>query len=336
MDSLSQFVLGAAVAATAMGRRTAVWKSALWGGVAATLPDLDVFIDHGDDLRNMVMHRGFSHALFWLTLASPVFAALPALVHRQRALYGRWWLAIWLALVTHPLLDALTVYGTQLLQPFSAHPFGVGSVFIIDPLYTVPLLVGVAVGMARREGRGLRWVHWGLALSTAYLAWTVLAQWQVRSIAQETLAARGTGPVPLLVTPSPFNSVLWRVVAMHPDGSYEEGFHSFFDGDRPLQLRRMEADPQLHAALGGLEEVQRLCRFSHGFCKLHVQGGQAFVSDLRMGQEPHYSFAFLVARQEGGSWQPVRPQNQGSRGNVRDGLAWTWERMWGRDLAPPH
>ena len=54
----------------AMGRRTALWKAALWGGIAGTLPDLDVVIDHGDALRNMIMHRGASHSLFWLTLAA--------------------------------------------------------------------------------------------------------------------------------------------------------------------------------------------------------------------------------------------------------------------------
>ena len=77
MDSLTQLALGAAVGVAVMGRRTAVWKAALWGGIAGTLPDLDVLIDHGDDLRNMTMHRGASHALFWLTLAAPVLAAGP-------------------------------------------------------------------------------------------------------------------------------------------------------------------------------------------------------------------------------------------------------------------
>jgi inner membrane protein len=73
-----------------MGRRTAVWKAALWGAIAGTLPDLDVFIDHGDALRNMTMHRGASHALFWLTLAAPLLAALPAALHHQREHFARW------------------------------------------------------------------------------------------------------------------------------------------------------------------------------------------------------------------------------------------------------
>ena len=70
MDSLSQLALGAAVGVAVMGRRTAVWKSAAWGAVLGTLPDRDVFVDHGDALLNMTLHRAESHALFWLTLAS--------------------------------------------------------------------------------------------------------------------------------------------------------------------------------------------------------------------------------------------------------------------------
>jgi inner membrane protein len=53
MDSLSQIALGSAVGIAVMGRRTAVWKAALWGAVCGTLPDLDSFIDHGDAISNI-------------------------------------------------------------------------------------------------------------------------------------------------------------------------------------------------------------------------------------------------------------------------------------------
>ena len=329
MDSVSQLVLGASVAVAVMGRRTAAWKAAAWGGLAGTLPDLDVFIDHGDALRNMVLHRAESHALFWLTLASPVLAALPALLHGERASFQRWWLAMWLALVTHPLLDAMTVYGTQLLLPFTDHPFGVGSMFIIDPLYTLPLLLGVVVGVARRGWRGLPWVHAGLVLSTAYLAWSVAAQWHVRNLALASLS----GPVPppaLLITPAPFNTLLWRIVAMRADGGYDEGFRSLLDGDRPIRWQRFDAP--MPEALRRLPAVQRLARFSHGFYKVHTRDGTAWVTDLRMGQEPNYSFSFVVARERDGAWHPEVPRNEGSRGDMRRGLAWVWERMWGGDV----
>lgn len=335
MDSLTQLALGASVGVAVMGRRTAVWKAALWGGIAGTLPDLDVFIDHGDALRNMTLHRGATHALFWLTLASPLLAALPAALHRERAQFRRWWLALWLALVTHPLLDAMTVYGTHLLLPFRSQPLGVDSIFIIDPLYTLPLLAGLGVVLARRDWRGLPANQLGLALSGAYLAWSVLAQWHVHTIAREALAARGTPSARLLVTPTPFNTVLWRVVAMHHDGGYEEGFYSLFDGGRPLRLAHFDGTPRLRASLAGIGAVQRLALFSHGFYKLQARDGQAWITDLRMGQEPHYSFTFLVARREGDAWVPVVPQLQGSRGDVGRMFAWLSQRMRGHDLPPP-
>ena len=335
MDSLTQLALGAAVGVAVMGRRTAVWKAALWGDIAGTLPDLDVLIDHGDDLRNVTMHRGASHALLWLTLGSPLLAALPAWLHRERAQFRHWWLAIWLALVTHPLLDTMTSYGTHLLLPFVREPLDVGSIFIVDPLYTVPLLVGVAVALRRRGGSGLRWNRVALVLSTGYLAWSVAAQWHVRDVALTALAAQGTSPARLHVAPTVFNTVLWRAIAMHEDGSYEEGFHSLLDGNRPMRFTRYEGTPGLREQLGELDAVRRIANFSHGFYRVHQRDGQAWVTDFRMGQEPHYIFSFLVARKEGDGWLPVVPRLEGSAGDVRRSLAWLWQRMIGRDVAPP-
>ena len=74
MDSLSQVALGAAVGVAAMGRRTAPWKAALWGGICGTLPDLDALIDYGDPVRNMTFHRAESHSLLYLTLLAPAIA----------------------------------------------------------------------------------------------------------------------------------------------------------------------------------------------------------------------------------------------------------------------
>ena len=116
MDSLSQYVLGAGLGVAVMGRRTSVWKAALWGGIAGTIPDLDALIDHGDPIRNMTFHRAESHSLLYLTILAPALAVGVAKLHGEMQHFRRWWLALWLALFTHPLLDNMTIYGTQLLQ----------------------------------------------------------------------------------------------------------------------------------------------------------------------------------------------------------------------------
>ncbi|MEF7613373.1 metal-dependent hydrolase [Aquincola sp. MAHUQ-54] len=342
MDSLSQITLGAAVSVACMGRRTAVWKAALVGAVAGTLPDLDALLDHGDPVRNMTLHRTESHALFWLTLAAPVLAFGVSRLLREAGQFRRWWLAVWLTLVTHPLLDLMTVYGTQLALPFTNHPFGVGSVFIIDPAYTLPLLLGTALTLARSRsvragGPGLGWNAAGLAVSTAYLAWGVAVQQHVRDLAEASLAQAGLRVERLLVTPAPLSTLVWRVVAITPaDDAYHEGFYALADRGRPIRFERHPRGEALRAELQDLLSVERIAWFSHGFYRLREADGRAWITDLRMGQEPYYSFDFAVARRgEGGRWEPQVPEQVWGRVPIGPGLDWLGRRLTGRDVAPP-
>ena len=334
MDSLSQAALGAAVGIAVMGRRTAPWKAAIAGALFGTLPDLDNFIDQGDPIRNMTLHRANSHALFWLTLASLPLAYATAKAFCEMDRFGRWWFAVWLILITHPLLDWMTVYGTQLARPFSEFPFAVGSIFIIDPLYTLPLLIGTGVALTLRNGNGRRWNLAGLIASTLYLGWGVLAQHHVREIAEESLRADGATVERLLVTPTPLNSVLWRVVAVTPQG-YREGFHSLLDGDRRISFDRYPRGETLYATMRGNDNVERIAAFSHGFFKMGERGGNVVITDLRMGQEPYYGFNFVVGQKKGDTIAPVTPTSFREQHDMRNGVNWIWRRALGEKIPPP-
>lgn len=335
MDSLSQAALGAAIGVAVMGRRTRPWKAALIGALAGTLPDLDSFHDHGDPISNMIYHRAASHALFWQTLASLPIAALAAVAVREMNQFRWWWLTVWLALITHALLDWTTVYGTQLGLPFTATPFGLGSMFIIDPLYTLPLLIGIAVALSLRNTRGWRWNAAGLILSTAYLCWSALAQQHATGVAQESLRAQGHHVERLLVTPSPFNTVLWRVVAITPQG-YLEGFYSLLDRDRAIAFDSFPRGEALYAQLRDNVFVERIARFSHGFFRMSEQDGRAVITDLRMGQEPRYTFNFVVAQRQSPTFAAIVPPTSfAQRPAIGEGLSWLWRRARGEKLPPP-
>lgn len=335
MDSVSQFVLGGALAAAALGSRTKAFRAVVWGGVIATLPDLDVLFDHGDAIRNMTMHRGHSHSLLWLTLAAPALAFGIAALHRERALYRRWWWAVWLALVTHPLLDAMTIYGTQLLQPFSAHPFAVGSLFVIDPLYTLPLLVGCLVVAARGHERGRRWNAAGLWLSTAYAAWSLVAQQCALAALRDALAARGIQATTLVAMPAPLQTVLWRVLAFTPTHAYE-GFWSLCDDDAPMPLVAIDRGRSLHEALATSPSVTRLVAWSGDSCKLERVDDDVRIADLRLGQEPWYLFTFVVGRAGPNGLEAVEPpRTAGARIPFARALPWLWTRMWGERISTP-
>jgi len=242
---------------------------------------------------------------------------------------------VWLALVTHPLLDAMTVYGTQLALPFSDRPFGVGSVFIVDPLYTLPLLAGAGWALGSRGStRGLKANVAGLWLSAVYLVWGVAAQAHVERVARQALAEQGIAAEQVLVTPTAFNSVLWRVLVM-AGPYYHEGFYSLLDAGPQVTFDRFDRGSALSSAVQDIEGVQRVAAFSKGYYKLHADGARLFVTDLRMGQDPSYTFTFAVAEQNGAVLPLARPEQLSARPDLRRGLPWLWRRAWGERLAPP-
>jgi inner membrane protein len=335
MDSVTQILLGASVGVAVMGRRTALWKSALWGGVAGLLPDLDVLLDHGDPILNMIRHRAESHALLLLALWAFPMAWVVCRIHRQMPLYGRWWWAIMLALVTHPLLDLMTIYGTQVFQPFTDEAYGLGSIFIVDPLYSLPLLWGVVAALRiKTVGRALAINGGALAFSTAYLVWSALGQAGVAQHARLSLQALNLPSESLLVTPTPLNTLLWRVVALDGD-QFHEGFYSWLDGDRTIRFVAHPRGGALAAQNADHPQIQRLARFTDGFFKVHTQGDRLVVTDLRMGQEPDYVFAFDIgAPLQTGQVHP-KSESLSRRMRVGEGLKWLGLRMLGRDVPPP-
>src|SRR5690606_25435693 len=222
VDSLSQIVLGGALAAAiapARHRRAAVAAGAALG----TLPDLDsvpMWLLGLDPVTNMTWHRGPSHSLLVLVpLAALLWGWLRGRGGRVAEAPTRWYWAITLALVTHPVLDAFTVYGTQLWWPLPPSPAMWSSVFIIDPLSTLPLLLAFVLALVRgwRPSAQAALVA-GLALSTAYLGWSLVAKAMVGRAAETTLAGMGLQDAPRFSVPMPFNTLLWRVVVMTPDG----------------------------------------------------------------------------------------------------------------------
>src|SRR5690606_6657909 len=241
----------------------------------------------------------------------------------------RWFWAIQAVLLTHPLLDAFTVYGTQLLWPLPLRPVMWSSVFIIDPLYTIWLLAAcVAAFFLRERVAAQRALVAGLALSTAYLAWSLAAKAMVEREADRALAAMGLADAPRFSVPTPFNTLLWRVVAMTPDG-YVEGFRSLAADTGPMVFAGHRSNTQALAEARDIPAVRRLAWFNHGFMRAQVVDGELVLGDLRMGSEPDYFFSYAVARREGDRWHGLTPPRQ-LRLQRDFGTMWqaTWHRIW--------
>jgi inner membrane protein len=329
MDSVTQFALGAAIGTVALAPRIGARRAILAGGVLGTLPDLDVFLPATGPIDAFVNHRGFSHSLFMLTALSPLLAeGLRRLDFRLRESRLACYLGVWLILVTHVLLDAFTTYGTRIFWPLSDVPVSLSSIFIIDPLYTLPLLAAVLAGLiAGGWGPGLRRTAVaGLALSTAYLGWGLAAQGIAEAKVKQALAAAGQSYERLTLIPMPFTTLLWRGLAIDGD-RYVNVYRSVFDSESAAPLHVHPRGQALEAELPDRAPVEKVATFSRGYYALAAAGSDVLLTDLRMGVEPNYVFTFKIAERNSPITGMV-PAEQLERVNDAAQLSWLWRRIF--------
>lgn len=280
MDGVTQGLLGAAIGEAffrdRLGRRAAAVGAAL-----AVLPDFDFVTRLAGPWASMRHHRGLTHSLPVLLVAAPLFAWW---LHRrwpERGTLRDWLLLAWAALITHPLLDWCTSYGTQLLAPFTDRRYAIDAVAIIDPLYSLPLLVAALAALLvhgrPRLTRGL--AASALVVTTAYLGLGYVAGRSVEARAWRGLHVSEAQPVPspvvaLRATPTMLNLVLWQVVARRGDGTVLVGQASVF-GDDPVPLSAVGdiSHPAAAAALAS-EHGRTFAWFADGFVTARVEAGE--------------------------------------------------------------
>jgi len=309
MDSVTQFALGAAVSAALLGRHIGPRRAALIGGVLGTLPDLDAFLPVADPVAAFTGHRGPTHSLLVQAAVTPLFAeALMRLTAGLRGERLRTYAAVYLVFATHALIDAMTIYGTRLLWPLVQGPFGVGSIFIIDPLYTLPLLVAfvwaLCIGKWTRPfGRA---VAVALAVSSAYMLATVPLQRAVASRAAAWLTGHGITAERLQATPAPFTVLYWRAIAV--DGPrYLNLYMPLIGGQDTISAYMHPRHPELADCLDGIEAYGSLAAFAKGLYRLDLADGRLTFSDLRMGLTPGHVFRFALAETTTNGFRRLEP-----------------------------
>lgn len=306
MDSLTQIALGAAIGELTLGRKIG-YKAALWGGFAGTLPDLDVlfglFLDPVDYLH---IHRGFSHSVFFAFIAAPLLALIVTrFFNPPETVYRDWLTLFFVALFTHPFLDLLTGYGTQIFNPITDYAFEVNSIFIIDPLYTIPLITSIvlAIRLPRNHPRRSFWIKSGLSVTTIYLALTLLLKSMAVPAFKAELDRQGIAYERMMTIPGPFSSLLWRALVETEEGYYQGTFSLLDDRSQPIRFYYLPRNEHKITAIVESKAVQRLLWFSKGFYHINEINGELFFNDLRFGSYnswtgEHSSFIFAFRLDE--------------------------------------
>ncbi|WP_440121375.1 metal-dependent hydrolase [Tenacibaculum sp. Ill] len=330
MDSLTQIVLGAAVGEAVLGKKVGN-KAMLYGAIAGTIPDLDVYVGKlFDTVTALEIHRGFTHSVFFAITFGWIFGWLISL-YEKKASTKEWALLMFWEFITHPILDAHTTWGTQLFWPLDIR-LAFKNIFVIDPLYTLPFLVFLLMAMfqSKTSKKRRKYNNLGLIVSSSYMAITIIVKGITYTKFANALKEQGITYKEIGTKPTPFNTILWSA-NVETEDAYLIGYYSFFD-TKPIEFYSY---PKNHNLLGDYKDdtsVKRLIKITKGWYTVSEKNNMLYLNDLRFGllsvapNFQQFAFSFEIAEKQGEIIINEVPRN---REKAKQLLTDLWERIKG-------
>lgn len=265
MDPVTHLTLGACTGEILLGKRFGK-KAMLFGALAANLPDVDTipgFFMPGD--QSLWFHRGIAHSFFFAIIAGLLLAYLFSKWF-PRIGYRRFMLFFCVELFLHDLLDTCTGYGTGLFEPFTHARFSFHLLYVVDPLFTIWLLIATIVLIIIKTSNlsRIRWAIGGIIVSLLYVLVAIYCK-------------SSLDPKADMTTPAPFTTLLWYNIKRTDSGFYT-GYQSVFD----KKAVDYQFSPQNNKLLTHPEPY--LVNFANGYYTLSQADGHTYFNIIRFGQ----------------------------------------------------
>lgn len=278
-------MLGASVGEAVLGKKMGN-KAMLWGAIAGTIPDLDVVLRFfTDEITSAYLHRGFSHSLVFAILMAFVLGWIANKIHKNREPTRKNWnWMFFLCLVTHPLLDIQTTYGTQFFWPFEFR-LAFKNVFVADPMYTIPFLIMVVIAMFYKRTNPARrkWNKWALIISCSYLFLSLIFKSIGYFKFQKKLAENKVDYIRMDTQPAPLNTILWNV-QIETETGFIAGYYSLFDTKEISFLKEIHKGHDLLEPYQDQKVVQQLLKISSGWYYVEEDEDCLIYTDIRFRQ----------------------------------------------------
>jgi inner membrane protein len=287
MDPISQGTVGAAFAQSSANKNNIV-KISVIGFLAGLAPDLDVLIKSSTDpILSLEYHRQFTHSLIFVPFGALIVAVFLYPLFRKSISLKTFYLASFLGYATHGLLDACTSYGTLLFWPFSNQRVTWNTISIVDPLFTVPVLI--LIGTAIKTRKRL-FSYFAIAWIAFYLSLGFVQYDRAFKAANELALLRGHNPERLTLKPAFGNLILWKSIYQHQEKFYVDAIRTIrsstwclgesvriFDYQRHL--------PNLNKESQQKKDIERFRWFSQDY--LGFDEEKNLVTDVRYSMIPN-------------------------------------------------
>jgi inner membrane protein len=327
-------VLGGAVGEAVLGKKVGN-KAILWGAIGGTIPDLDTIPGQFmDTVDRLAIHRGFSHSIVFAILIAPLLGYLINRLYKGKQADFKGWTALFFwTIFTHPLLDIFTTWGTQLFWPLEWR-IALHSIFVIDPLYTLPFLLCLIVLMFyKRKSKWRRKINlFGIYLSSLYLVWSLIAKIWVGDKVEQILRKDGIDWQSYQSRPGIFNTILWTFNIEQKD-RFLITYYSFLDKDDELLIHEFPKNHHLLNPYRNHKDIEKLIFLTKGYFIIEAVEDGLLMHDLRFGLTEGFTsevgdFVFTYKIQEKDGDLFIEQVQQSFRG-MEDVLKKNYQRMLG-------
>lgn len=331
MDPLTQGLIGAALPqAFARDRRWLVWAGC-FGFLAGMVPDLDVLIrSSSDPILFLEFHRQFTHSVLFIPVGGLACALVfhPVLGRRAGVPFRSTWLFCTLGYGTHGLLDAFTSYGTLLWWPFGSERVAFSLVSVIDPLFTVPVLVLVILATVRRQKS---FAIGALLWAGLYLGAAMVQRNAAIEMGATLAASRGHTPLRLDAKPSFGNILIWKIIYATEDRFFVDAARPtfaprVFPGESVRKLDVGRDFPGLDGHSQQARDIERFSVFSDDFLAQDPLVPDRIV-DLRYSMVPNEIDALWSIAIATTADPDTHVTFQTHRRNAKESIARLWSMM---------
>jgi len=219
--------------------------------------------------------------------------------------YQDWVRLFFWGLITHPILDCFTTYGTQLFLPFSSYRVAFNTISVADPLYTVLLCL--------------------------------FHKYQVHRTLIKSLESQEITYKRVMTSPTILNNILWYTMAETDDGYYS-GLYSLWDQEKNIELSFTARNEGLLglAASDTDNTITKLKWFSNNYyCITELAGGALQFNDMRFGkfddtaESDSYIFNFPIKLNESGKYELTQVNGGPPPLDRNQAIVNLWERLKG-------
>lgn len=290
MDILTQGLLGAVLAQTGAQRNETRIATGV-GFASGLLADVDALIRSSTDpLLTLEYHRHFTHSLVFIPIGALIAALILWPIVRKRLGFARLYLYALLGYSLSGALDACTSYGTHLLWPFMQEPIALHLISIIDPVFTLILLIAMVVSVKKNTRIA---AQLGLALAGVYMLCGWAQNQRAVPVIEAMAVERGHNIERLVVKPTLGNLLLWRSIYQTNGRLYVDSVRvglisesRVYQGDS-VALFKLERDlPDLSPSSVLYKDIQRFIKFADGFAAIDPDRPNV-LTDIRYSNVPN-------------------------------------------------